>query len=106
MKAVVLIEDGYPFVMNDDHATQLAKNAAIAYLGAEKVIDLEQRMTAEDFAWYSQQIPATFYRIGTANAAKEINSNLHTSTFDIDEESLLTGSGLMAWIAVEQLKHK
>ncbi len=105
MKAEVLIEDGYPFVMNDDHTTQLAKNAAIEYLGAEKVIDLEQRMTAEDFAWYSQQIPATFYRIGTANAARGINSNLHTSTFDIDEESLLTGSGLMAFIAVEQLKH-
>jgi len=106
MKAEVLIEDGYPFVMNEDRTTQLAKKAAIAYLGAEKVIDLEQRMTAEDFAWYSQQIPATFYRIGTANSARGISSNLHTSTFDLDEESLLTGSGLMAWIAVEQLKQE
>ncbi|MDY0085648.1 MAG: M20 family metallopeptidase [Bacteroidales bacterium] len=105
MKAEILIEDGYPFLMNEVQTSLIAKQAAIAYLGVEKVIDLDQRMTAEDFAWYSQQIPATFYRIGTANKAKGINSNLHTSTFDIDEESLLAGPGLMAWIAVEQLKN-
>ncbi|HPE43910.1 MAG TPA: amidohydrolase, partial [Bacteroidales bacterium] len=105
MKAEILIEDGYPFLMNEVQTRLIAKQAAIAYLGVEKVIDLDQRMTAEDFAWYSQQIPATFYRIGTANKAKGINSNLHTSTFDIDEESLLAGPGLMAWIAVEQLKN-
>ncbi len=100
----VFIEDGYPFVMNDPATTQIAKQAAIEYLGEEKVVDLDQRMTAEDFAWYSQLMPATFYRIGTANKSKGIVSNLHTSTFDIDEESLLIGPGLMAWIAVEQLK--
>jgi len=105
MKAEVMIEDGYPFVMNEEHTTQIAKQAAIDYLGADKVVDLEQRMTAEDFAWYSQQMPATFYRIGTANKAKGIVSNLHTNTFDIDEQSLLHGPGLMAWIALEQLKH-
>ncbi|HOI31912.1 MAG: amidohydrolase [Bacteroidales bacterium] len=105
MKADVFIEDGYPFLMNEAQTTLIAKEAAITYLGADKVVDLDQRMTAEDFAWYSQYIPATFYRIGTANKAKGINSNLHTSTFDIDEESLLAGPGLMAWIAVEQLKN-
>lgn len=100
----VHIEDGYPFVMNDPETTKIAKQAAIEYLGEEKVVDLDQRMTAEDFAWYSQLMPATFYRIGTANKSKGIVSNLHTSTFDIDEQSLLIGPGLMAWIAVEQLK--
>lgn len=104
LKIEVHIEDGYPFVMNHPETTQIAKQAAIEYLGEEKVVDLDQRMTAEDFAWYSQLMPATFYRIGTANKSKGIVSNLHTSTFDIDEESLLIGPGLMAWIAVEQLK--
>ncbi|MCK9453026.1 MAG: M20 family metallopeptidase [Bacteroidales bacterium] len=104
LKIEVFIEDGYPFVMNDPETTKIAKQAAIEYLGEEKVVDLDQRMTAEDFAWYSQLLPATFYRIGTANASKGIVSNLHTSTFDIDEQSLLIGPGLMAWIAVEQLK--
>ncbi len=92
--------------MNDPQTTKIAKNAAIEYLGEEKVVDLDQRMTAEDFAWYSQLMPASFYRIGTANKIKGIVSNLHTSTFDIDEQSLLIGPpGLMAWIALEQLKN-
>lgn len=105
MKVEIIIDDGYPFVMNELKTTLVAKEAAIAYLGAKKVVDLEQRMTAEDFAWYSQEIPASFYRIGTASKKKGITSNLHTSTFDIDEDSLLVGAGLMAWIALEQLKN-
>jgi metal-dependent amidase/aminoacylase/carboxypeptidase family protein len=29
---------------------------------------------------------------------------VHTPTFDIDEAALETGSGLMAWIAVQELE--
>jgi len=61
-------------------------------------------MTAEDFAYYSQQIPACFYRLGTRNESRGITSPVHTSTFDIDEDALKTGSGLMAYIAVQLLK--
>lgn len=101
--AEVLIEDGYPFLINDEKTTETARKAAIEYMGTENVVELSQRMTAEDFAWYSQQMPSCFYRIGTANVHKGITSNLHSPTFDIDEESLMHGAGLMAWIAAYQL---
>ncbi len=52
------------------------------------MIDLDLRMTAEDFAYYSQITPGCFYRLGTRNEEKGIISGLHTSTFDIDEEAL------------------
>ena len=67
------------------------------------MIDLDLRMTAEDFAYYSQHVPACFYRLGVNNVEKGINSGLHTSTFDIDESALETGMGLMAWLAVNEL---
>ena len=60
-------------------------------------------MTGEDFAFFSQKKPACFYRLGTANAAKGITSGVHTSTFDIDERALEVGTGLMAWLAVNEL---
>jgi amidohydrolase len=97
----VKIDIGYPFLKNDEHTTALAKSAAKEYLGDENVIDLELRMTAEDFSYYSQLIPACFYRLGTRNENKGITSGLHTASFDIDEDALKIGAGLMAWLALK-----
>jgi len=98
------IDRGYPFLVNDETLTAKAQQSARTYLGAENVVDLEMRMTAEDFSYYSQLMPACFYRLGTRNSQRGITSGLHTSTFDVDEQSLEVGAGLMAWLAMEQLR--
>jgi amidohydrolase len=98
------VEHGYPFLVNDENVTAKAKAAAEEYLGKENVEELPLRMTAEDFAFYSQEVPACFYRLGTGNKAKGITSGVHTATFDIDESALETGAGLMAWLAINELK--
>lgn len=100
----VFIAKGYPFLVNDDLATAQAKALAQEYLGAENVVDLDQRMTAEDFAYYSHIIPACFYRLGVKNPEWENIRNLHSPEFDADERSLETGMGLMAWLALGTLK--
>lgn len=98
------IEIGYPFLLNDDEVTERAILAAQEYLGKNNVIDLDLRMTAEDFAYYSQVKPACFYRLGVRNEKKGIVSGLHTSTFNIDEDALEIGVGLMSWLAISELK--
>ena len=100
----VVIDKGYPFLVNDIKSTKIAKNAAIEYIGRENVKDLKIRTTVEDFARYTQLIPGCFYRLGTANHSKSITSNLHTSTFDVDEKSIEIGTGFMIWNALAQLK--
>ena len=97
-KAEVVIEQGYPSLRNDVKLTEKCAALAKDYLGDSKVKDLPQLMTAEDFAWYSQKVPACFYRLGTANLAKGIDSKQHTATFDIDEESMKIGMETMVWI--------
>ncbi len=92
----VKIDVGYPFLVNDDDTTQKCIDAAKEFLGEENVVDLEIRMTAEDFAYYSQIIPACFYRLGTSDS-----TGLHTPTFMVDETALKTGMGLMAYLAVK-----
>ena len=99
----VFIDKGYPFLVNDVKVTENIKRLSIEYLGKENVVDLDMRLTAEDFAYYSQKIPACFYRLGIRNQAKGIVSNLHTNTFNIDEDAIKTGMGLMAWLAYKQL---
>ena len=98
------IEKGYPFLVNNEALTLSARTATEDFLGKQNVETLEQRMTAEDFAFYTQHLPACFYRLGTGNKAKGIISGVHTPTFDIDEKALETGMGLMAWLALDQLK--
>jgi amidohydrolase len=98
------ILDGYPFLHNDEKLTSRNKDFAIEFMGKENVVDLDIWMAAEDFAFYSQKIDACFYRLGVRNEEKGIISNVHTSTFNIDEQALEIGSGLMAWLAVKELQ--
>jgi len=94
---------GYPFLVNDEDLTHEAKQHAINYLGADNVVDLDIWMAAEDFAFYTQQTPACFYRLGTRNEARGIVSGVHTPTFDVDEQALKIGPGFMAYLAVKEL---
>ncbi|MBI2968431.1 MAG: amidohydrolase [Bacteroidetes bacterium] len=95
---------GYPFLINDEKLTARLKQYAVEYLGRENVVDLEPMMTSEDFSFYSQEIPACFYRLGVRNESKGIISPVHSPTFDIDEDALKTAIGLMAWMALRELE--
>ncbi|MFY7733438.1 MAG: M20 metallopeptidase family protein [Bacteroidia bacterium] len=99
------VRKGYPFLRNDEDLTSMAKQGAIEYLGSDNVVDLDTWMAAEDFAYYSQIIPACFYRLGTRNEKKGIVSSVHTPTFDIDEDALNIGVGLMAYLAIKKLSN-
>lgn len=97
------IRKGYPFLINDEPLTRRSFDWAVEYLGEENVVELPIRMTAEDFSYYSQEMPACFYRLGTGNKAKGITSPVHTDTFDVDERSLEIGMGLMSYLAIKEL---
>jgi amidohydrolase len=98
------IRKGYPFLTNEPELTQRAIDAARDYLGEENVEELDLWLAAEDFACYSQEIDACFYRLGTRNEEKGIISGVHTPTFDIDEDVLGMGPGLMAWLTIKELE--
>ncbi len=100
----IKIINGYPFVFNSEELTSRAKLLAEDYLGKENVLDQEIWMASEDFAYYSHLAPSTFYLLGVQNKEAGINSGLHTPTFDVDERALETGAGLMAWLAINELK--
>jgi len=102
-KAEVRIENGYPFLKNDEALTGFLTQAAKTYMGEAQVEPLDIWMAAEDFAYYSQEVPACFYRLGTRNEAKGIVSSVHTNTFDIDEDAIEDGCGLMAYLAFQYL---
>ena len=93
---------GYPHLKNHPEYTEDNIKSAKEYLGEENVVDLDLWLAGEDFAYYSQEIDACFYRLGTRNEEKGIISGVHTPTFDIDEPSLKIGMGLFAWLTIAE----
>ncbi|WP_343744355.1 M20 family metallopeptidase [Chitinophaga sp.] len=92
---------GYPTLYNNEVVTAKARQLAEDYLGKEQVEDTELRMGAEDFAFYSQIVPACFFRLGTGNKERGITSGVHTPTFDVDERAIEIGMGTMAYLATQ-----
>lgn len=97
-EATIHIDIGYPTVLNNPVITKAAWALADQYMGAENVEETEMRMGAEDFGYYAQQIPGCFFRLGVRNEAQGITSGVHTPTFNIDEDAIEIGMGMMAWL--------
>lgn len=92
------VYDGYPCTLNNAQVTEIARSFAVEFLDDDKVKTMPARMTAEDFGFFSQLYPSTFYRFGIQG--KKYSTGLHTPTFLIDEEALKTSVGAMAYIAL------
>lgn len=92
------IDVGYPSVFNEEAVTEKARSLAEAYMGADKIETTEMRMGAEDFGYYTREIPGCFYRLGTGNISKGISAGVHTPVFNIDESAIEIGMGMMAWL--------
>jgi amidohydrolase len=98
-----IIKKGYPVLVNDEEVTNYAASCAGELLGQDKVQPLDIRMTAEDFSYFSQKYPCTYYRLGVKKAGED-GYPLHSSKFNIDEEALRTSVALMAWLGIKLLQ--
>jgi uncharacterized protein (TIGR02453 family) len=52
---------GYPALVNDPGTASAVREAAVAYVGAERVVDLPMWFASEDFAYYTREMPGAFY---------------------------------------------
>lgn len=100
----VEIAVGYPALSNDATLTSTLQEAAREFIGAERTLDLPQWFGAEDFAFYTEEIPGCFYALGVGNEEKGITHGLHTPKMTIDEEAMRVGAGMMAHAALTLLK--
>lgn len=99
------IRKGYPFLYNEEKLTERCTNAANRYLGAENVKELDIWMAAEDFSYYTHNLPGCFYRLGVRNEAKGIVHSVHHPAFDADMECIVDGAGLLAYLAMNELEN-
>ena len=92
----LVISRGYPYLENHPETTAAMRTIATEHLGESKVEELPIRLTAEDFSFYSQEIPSCFFRLGVRNEEKGITYGVHHPKFDIEPKALITGMEMMA----------
>lgn len=102
-KCEFTINCGYPSLHNDEQLCDVWTQYATEYLGEENVINRGKWTASEDFAYYSLNRPSVFYYLGVGNEKKNIAAPLHSPNFNIDEDALEVGVGLMTYIALQQL---
>jgi amidohydrolase len=90
------ISKGYPYLENDPVVTGKLRSKSIDFLGPDLVEELPIRLTSEDFAYYSHEVPVCFFRLGVRNEAKGITFGVHHPRFNIDKDALKVGVQLMS----------
>lgn len=80
---------GYPALWNHPEETVRLENLAQDLLGNENVIRMQPIMGGEDFAYYLQHVPGTFFFVGGGNPEIDATYPHHHPKFDVDERSML-----------------
>lgn len=102
--ATVDYRRGYPAVFNHEKQTALVKDLFTENFGEDSAQDTPPSMGGEDFAYYLQKIPGTFFFVPAGIPEQEINYPHHHGKFTVDERSLLIGAKTFALIIDYYLK--
>jgi amidohydrolase len=92
---------GYPAVINNDVTTSHMTRVAKSVLGDSAVHELSDPiMAGEDFAFYQQRIPGTFFFLGSGGESTGSVWPWHHPKYNVDEECMKTGVRLMVELAL------
>ncbi len=95
----------YPAVINDETITEMVRTSATDLLGDDPVKVIEKPyMAGEDFSFYLNRVPGSYFMIGNNNEEKGITAMVHNPSFDVDEDILPNAAAVFAKCAIEYLK--
>ncbi|WP_276935272.1 M20 metallopeptidase family protein [Ferroplasma acidiphilum] len=94
---------GYPVLVNNEKIAKYIEEAAKRVVGKDNIIYPKPNMGGEDFAYFLQKVPGSYYFIGGSNPERGIDSMNHSPTFDVDESALYTGAKVLKEAAMEIL---
>ena len=90
-EATVEYTRGYPATVNDPAMTELVKAAATEVVGADKVVVGPPMMGAEDFSYFLERVPGSYFFVGSRNEERGLVWGHHHPRFDLDEAAMAVG---------------
>ena len=104
-KSELEIIKAYPPLINDPLMSDFVIGIAEELIGKENVVELDEpSMGGEDFAYYLEKKPGSYFWLGGRNPELDTIHYNHNPKFDIDESSLLIGTAMHINIVTEFLK--
>ena len=92
----------YPPVVNDAPSTDLARRAAEAVVGADRVIHMDHpTMGGEDFSFMLNAVGGNYIMLGTAR--REDDPGVHHPAYDFNDDVLTVGASYWATLVEQQL---
>ncbi|MCC6705867.1 MAG: M20/M25/M40 family metallo-hydrolase, partial [Thermomicrobiales bacterium] len=101
--ATVDYRRGYPPTINDEAYTALVAEVAAEVVGAENASVAAAKMAGEDFSYFLEERPGSFFFVGVRNEEKGIVWPHHHPRFDLDEEGLSYGIETMVRVVTRYL---
>lgn len=96
---------GYPPMVNHKEETEFVAKLAPAVPGVTETLEMQPQMGGEDFAYYLEKVPGTFFISGAKIAAREETFPHHHPKFDIDEKGLLIAANVLGASTLTYLKN-
>ena len=104
-KADVKITQSTPTLINHTGLFKKLEATLPECLGEKRVMEYQTpSLGGEDFAFYSEKVPAFFFFLGCGNEKKADRHPLHNSRFDFNEAILPVGAAAMACCAITLTK--
>lgn len=101
--AAVKFIEGEPAVINEPEMVKLVSEAARNSIAKDSVTDAPGWAAADDFGFYSQKLPAVYFRLGVMQPEAAETYALHHPKFRIDEAAMPLGAATLARAALDFL---
>ena len=92
-----------PSVQNDESAKTLLREVVTELFGEDAMKYSNPSMGGEDFAYFSQEVPSVFFRLGT-RSGESTSYGIHNSKFNVDEQALRYGMTVLSYLAYKYLQ--
>lgn len=90
--AEVIMNDGYPPLVNDVATSLAIADVAEKEIGRGSVIFMDDpSLGADDFAYFTSKVPGVYFNIGTYKEGQALPQALHNENFAPDEECIRYG---------------
>ena len=103
-KAVLTTSLKASVVYNNPYISDLVLESAEKVIGKDKIADMPEKLSSEDFSHYLTKKPGVFIRLGTRNEEKGCVTLPHNNDFLIDEETLVNGSNVCVQFVIDNMK--
>jgi len=94
---------GTPATINDPELAEMMSPTITRLIGEENFIDLDPTMGGEDFAYFANEVPGFFFRLGQVLPGTTSGGH-HTPTFQADDSSIPVGMRVMSTLLLDYLE--